>query len=686
MPLRRHSVTLLVAAIIVVPTGLPAVTRAASPTSKDRAAQLAEARLPKPVELPRPINAVAVPDGDAPISVRLAQDPPAGSFVVRRVSAGDGKLYLGIRSSGDQPFAGEAEVGRGDGRPVRADIVDGELWLSLSPRFGKTTIRVSSSKTLPVALSTPTTLVEIRGRQIYVNGEPFLIKGAMSRNLTERDAGYVRSLGINTLRGQDALESCERFGFMSITSLGYGNTATKESMHESDAEFEATLARAMDWLRENSRAPIASPNTLIVQLGNEKTGGSAVPPGRPAPEPTARARRHVSQLLAASYNLIKPLAPGLPVGYANQDLGFLAPDCMDVYMHNSFLHKDRYGYAWDDFMRWQGCLPPDGPGGRGRPFVNSEFGANRYLAQAYHGGPNQPVLEKLHAWNFPNRWAEFMEHGTVGGAIYCLYDLEKPVDQGCSRFGILTFEGQPKLACWDVGRMWRDLEVEGRPNGELALTFKRDYRAQNCRLTITTREGKSITKQLDDFVPRSNRTIALPEAGDEFRWQLDFTTHAGLVNQARGAWPVSAEASDFLDRLKPRDTYPFLRELFDAQVVTVDRKSAPPTLAEMARPGDGIIPVALRKPSGVTYLLLISRENPAKAGGPLRDGVSLDVSFTGKVERVHDITGRPLPEPVDVAPIEGGLRLRNLQAARIPGAIGERADEPFKLPLYRITP
>ena len=132
--------------------------------------------------------------------------------------------------------------------------------------------------------------------------------------------------------------------------------------------------------------------------------------------------------------------PALPVGYANQDLGFLTPDCLDVYMHNSFLDKDRYSYAWDDFLRWQGCLPPDGKDGTGRPFVNSEFGANRYLCQPYLGGPNNPFLEKIHAWNLPNRWAEFMEHGTAGGAIYRLDDLEKPVDQGCSCFGIMTHD------------------------------------------------------------------------------------------------------------------------------------------------------------------------------------------------------------------------------------------------------
>lgn len=670
-----------VAVVACVVGGLVAAPAGAEPAT--RAKLLADAATPSLVDLPRPEKPIVLPDADGPVSVRLSQDP-AGPLVVRRVSAGDGRLYLGIRPDGGQ-LAGSAEVTRG-GKQVQQDV-NGELWLSLTPKIGRVTIRVSSpGKKEPVELVAPTTLVEVRGRQIWVNGEPFLMKGAMSRDLTAQGAAYVHSLGINTLRGFEALADCERYGFMSITSFSFGTAGAKQVMGEPDAEFRDAIAGSVAWLKENSAAAIASPNTLILQLGNEKTGGSNKPPGS---EPLTRARRHVSQLLVAARNGIKPLAPMLLVGYANQDLGFLAPDCMDVYMHNTFLDKDRYGYQWDDLLRWQGCLPPDGPAGQGRPFVNSEFGSNRYLCQSYHGGPNNPVLEKIHAWNFPNRWAEFMAHGTVGGSIYCLYDLEQPKDQGCSQFGIMTFDGQPKLACWEVGHMWRDFDAEVSPKG-LVLTYKRDYWARDCKLTVTGPDGKAVTRRIDDFPPHSTRAIALADLapGDaaEVRWTLDFTTHAGLPAQATGAWPAKAEEHDFLERLKGRDTYPFLSELFDAQVVTADGKPAPPTLAEMARAEDGIIPVALRKPNGVTYLLLISREKLSDKKGPIRDGVTIDVAFHGKVERVDDMTGQPIPGPVDAVATPDGLRLRNAQAARIPGAIGERSDTAFKLPVYRITP
>ena len=61
---------------------------------------------------------------------------------------------------------------------------------------------------------------------------------------------------------------------------------------------------------------------------------------------------------------------------------------------------------------------------------------------------------------------------------------------------------------------------------------------------------------------------------------------------------------------------------------------------------------------------------------------------------VDDMTGQPLPQTVDAVPVEtaaglvggSGLRLRNIQAARIPGPIGAPLRDPFKLPVYRISP
>jgi hypothetical protein len=239
-----------------------------------------------------------------------------------------------------------------------------------------------------------------------------------------------------------------------------------------------------------------------------------------------------------------------------------------------------------------------------------------------------------------------------------------------------------------VGHLWRDFDITVRKR-QLHISYKRGYWAHDCRLTLTPLAGQPLIRPLDDFAPGSARTLALSTLllGQDttgFRWVLDFRTHGGLTNQAAGAWPSEVEEQDFLERLKSRDTYPFLKELFDAQVLTADAKPAPRTLAEMKN-RDGIIPVALRKRNGVTYLLLITRENP-NTSGPLRDRVTIDVAFRGKVMQVDDLTGKPLEHTVVAEPIAGGLRLKNVQAARIPGPIGQRSKTPFRLPIYRILP
>jgi hypothetical protein len=651
----------------------------------DRATLLAQAKLPQPVALPVPGVGTALPDTwkgtNTPLAIRLSQAPPGG-LSVRRVSGEDGRLHLEVFSA-QGAMSGSAVLQYGEQQLGEVQL-KGSLWLTLKPRIGKLPIQVfTPGVPEPVQLLTPTTLVEVRGRQLFVNGEPFLLKGATGAPADQKEADLVHGLGLNTLRGQKVWGPAEQYGFMSIASLNLGEAGAKTVFPGPDAEFEQNLGKCVEWLKPQSVEVVASPFTLIVQLGNERTGGSTTPPGV---EPLNQARRHVSQFLMATRNAIKPLAPMLPVGYANQDLSFLAPDCMDVYMHNSFLHKDRYDYPWEDFLRWQGCLPAAGK--PGRPFVNSEFGANRYLCQAYHAGPNNPFLEKLHAWNIQCRWAEFMAQGTAGGSIYCLHDLESPRDQGCSCFGILTHDGKPKLACWEVGHLWRDCEVQVRQN-ELVVSNKRDYWVRECRLTVTSVGGQPVTRGLEDLAPRATRSLALngfplEHATNGLRWSMEFTTHAGLVSRAVGAWPVQLEEKDFLQRLQGRDTYPFLRELFDAEVLTAEGKPAPPTLAEMTR-ADGVIPVALRKRNGVTYLLLMTRENPNRDGA-LRGGLTMEVAFQGKVEKVDDMTGQSLKEVVEATPIPGGLRLKNVQAARIPGAIGGRSDTPFMLPVYRISP
>jgi len=631
--------------------------------------------------LPIPKNAVALPENwdkrNEPLSIQLSQRTQ-GKLLVRRVGNNDGKLYLEIYSPGGK-ISGDAEITMG-GKTLGKTRMDGSLWLSLKPKIGKIEINILAAGD-KIQLTAPTTLVEVRKRQILLNGEPFMMKGVTGGPRDEKMADYIHTTGVNTLRGiRGAADSAEYGWFMSIASINPINTL-KGRFDASDSVYNARVPECLDRARDRSDDVIANPNALILQLGNECVPASG--DGRDI------ARRRVNEMLVATHDILKQLCPMLPAGYANNDeILKVAPD-IDVIMHNSYLDKDRSKHTLKSYMKSEGCFRPGGPKGKGRPFVMSEFGSSVYLGNAHHGGNTvNPVLEKIQAWNIPNRWAEIMEAGGIGGTIYKITDSwGKNAEGGGGAYGILTAGGQPKLSAWEVRKIWRDFTLEVR-GAKLRINFPRAYYARNCVLTLTPVNGKSLRFELKDFAPRSSRTIPLKTLGldnapEGWRWRIDYTTHSGLVNAAAGAWPAKLEEQDFLASISNRPTAPFLTELFDAKVLTIKGKPAPRTFAEMTDK-QGVTSVILRKPNGVAYLVLITREDPNP--NPLRGDITLDIAFKGKVEKVDDITGQPLPGKIDATPTAKGMRLKNLEAARIPSRVSPRSREPFMVPVYRITP
>ncbi len=645
----------------------------------------------------------APPAGRRTVRVDLSERPP-GKLIAHRSARGDGRLYVAIACA-KGPLTGTAKMAFGAQRAI-CRAAGGRVWLSLTPRIGTLALAVSHPgedggrrKTL---LTVPTTLVEVRGPRLYLNGEPFLIKGTLPRDMNDADAEYLKSLGANTLRAKIAgdFDHVERHDFMAIARChsGPGKICQKAPTMQA---FEKGLATYVDRSLPLARQAATHPRTLLIQLGNEQATG--VDPWLYRFRPPHSFER-LDRMLTVLYNRIKPMDPMIPLGYSNCAFGYIAPDFLDVYLHNTYLAKDRGWPPIEEYMRLQGC--------DARPYIHTEFGANVYMPQAHLGAANSPVLEKLHAWNYGHRWRTYLAAGTIGGTTYCLYDYDyakaKPIswgDRGFTNFGIMTFDRKPKLACWELLHLWRDFEIDvpdapgasgsepaREPNDDdasrpLLLRYRRAYWARNCQLTIRTDAGEK-TIRLPDFAPGSQRRV--PRASDahgstprsSFRWRMDYTTHAGLGMVARGAWPPDVEADDFLASLKGRKTYSFLRELFAAEVVGIDGRPAPPTFKEMERE-DGVVPVAFRRPDGTVYVTLFSRKKPAK--GVYRLGLSLDVAFTGHVDLVDELTGEPLGPSVEYQRRPEGLRLENLRVPYLPAGVHRRSIEPFALPVLRIS-
>jgi hypothetical protein len=280
------------------------------------------------------------------------------------------------------------------------------------------------------------------------------------------------------------------------------------------------------------------------------------------------------------------------------------------------------------------------------------------------------------------RWAEFMRAGTVGGINYRMYDGQPNPDKDrqFTNFGIMTFDRKPKLACWELWHLWRDFELAPRDEaGSVRIDFRRDYAARDCRLTIED-GGKKEVIPLPDFAPRSGRAFHVGRLPASFHWQIDYTTHSGLTMVACGAYPPKREADEFLARLAGRSTLPFLRELFDAEVVAADGRRDVTTLKDMER-SDGVVTVCLRKPNGRVYVAAFARRSKA----PYVEGVQLDVAFSGKVTAVDELTGEPIAAPVDVEQMgHGGLRLKNVRVPYYNSRYSQRLNTPVQMPVFRI--
>ena len=201
---------------------------------------------------------------------------PKGELRIRRCSNNDGRLYLEIYTDG-KPLEGKAGV-RFKGKTVADVSINKSLWLSLKPCIDTLSVVISSPagvKNLTVA----TTLVEVRKNQLYVNGEPFLIKGTLPGEMTPEEARYVKSLGMNTLRGGTVVKEAEQYGFMISASIqGGGLKKISDYVKKGDQkEFESNLKEYLANTKEKGMEAINSPNALVIQLDNERTEIGANP-------------------------------------------------------------------------------------------------------------------------------------------------------------------------------------------------------------------------------------------------------------------------------------------------------------------------------------------------------------------------------------------------------------------------
>ena len=352
-------------------------------TSKAKASAAATERpvppglaLPAIYVPPRPKDAVQLPEAAAgrTLKIELSQAAP-GAIAVRRGACGDGRLYLEVYSPAG-PLKGNYKIEQG-GHAVADRVLSDSLWLCRQPRIGTLALEITEpaagGRQRTTKLTSPTTLVEIRGRRLFLNGEPLLVKGTLPGDLNDEDAAYVKSLGANTIR-TSKIEYLDRYGFMGVVPLHGWPTHFCEKV-ATDEEFKQILEHNFAERIETYRPAMANPRLSILQLANEQVMGADRAEGHKGRRPFDR----LDYMLARCYNAYKPVHPMVPLGYANCAFGYRTPSFLDIYLHNTDLGKDRGWPPLEDFARFEGCDE--------RPFLHTEFGSNVYMPQVYSARP-----------------------------------------------------------------------------------------------------------------------------------------------------------------------------------------------------------------------------------------------------------------------------------------------------------
>lgn len=613
---------------------------------------------------------------DGVAAVELSKAPP-GDVVVRRVSNGQSRLYLEIHCPSGA-LGGRAAVSFG-GQPVDARDIDGSLWLAIRPRMGALKLRIRhpdpKGSMAVKEFSVPASLVEIRGTEMLLNGERFLVKGALANGLDDIGAGYLKSLGANAVGvSEEDIGWLGRKGFMGIVMTERWPSRLVAEAKDDEKFLREEGVRLADQARVVAIAA-ANPWTLVLRLAGDLTLGV---------DPWERMMGHntherIDHILASSYNAAEAIDPMLPKAYANGAATYRTPDFVDIHLHSACFDREPGRPPLKEVLRAQGCDR--------RPFISVGSGAGAHVARGKSALGTTPIWEKIQAWEQVMRWKGALALGASGGLCDALCDAgastgagdARPQDSGMEHPGLMTADRKPKLASWELGELWRDFKVVPAGDGKLRIRYLRGYWARDCRLSVTDKSGMEVLPQVD-FGPMAERLVVARAAGGEFRWTMDYTTHGGVPMVASGAWPPWLQSEDFLKRMEAREGYPFLRELLDAELVGADGKKIAGCLGDLERE-DGIAPIVFLKPGGVAYVTAIA----FRGEGACRKGVSIDVAFSGRAEMVDEMTGKPNGVPLKSHPITGGLRLADLVVPILRSSGGD-AGEPVRMPVIRIEP
>ena len=429
------------------------------------------------------------------ITTDLINDYTDGTLTVDLKLKGKGTTLLSLTAPDGKTVA-QATV-KGSGKAIM-EVANPLKWSAETPNLYTLTASLEGLDET-IRLDVGFRKVEIKGRQLLVNGQPILIKG-VDRHEIDPDGGFVvspermlqdiaimKQNNINAVRTShypnDALwyELCDRFGIYVVAEanieshgMGYG----PESLAKDPSWERAHLERNMRNLSRNFNHP----SVIIWSLGNEAGDGVN---------------------FEKAYDMVKREDPSRPVQYeqaANRDH-------TDLYVPMYASHRDTEQYALDGTKPMVLCEYAHAMG-------NSMGGFKEYwdLFRKY------PQLQGGFIWDFVDqspRWKnkDGVEIFAYGGD-FNPYDAS---DQNFCNNGLLAPDRTPHPHLAEVKRMHQSIWTSpvdiqtGRFDiyNENFFTDLSNY-TLNWQLVADGTPVKSGVIDRLDVAPQSTATINIP--------------------------------------------------------------------------------------------------------------------------------------------------------------------------------
>ena len=398
--------------------------------------------------------------------------------------------------------------------------------------------------------------VEIKGRQLLVNGQPVLIKGAdrheldpykgsvLSRDDMMRDIRVMKRLNINAVRPSHYpndpywLDLCDEYGLYVV------DEANVES-HGMDF-WETSLARDPQYraahLVRNQRMAqrdFNHPSIIVWSLGNEAGSGPN---------------------FQECYNWLKAYDPSRPVQYEGANRGrdsysdilcpmYASPDSCERYLNGKDprpLIQCEYAHAMGNSL------------GNLKEYWNL---VRKY--PAYQGG---------FIWDFADQALWNGKFWAFGGD----FDPSQPSDGSFNCNGIVASDRSLHPHAYEVRYQYRSILSSGTPDA-LAVHnefFFRDLSDVRLLWTVEADGGAALSGVVDDLAVAPQATtvlnLGLPSLAD-----LPGTLTLCLSYQLKRAWPLLPAGTEIAyDQLLLRDSRPVLLEPDGGNIMFSDGASS----------------------------------------------------------------------------------------------------------------